>query len=97
MQGRLDANYQMLERFKLNCSQLVAKDLPVLTHAAWCGFLLLESSNCFMRIHQSSHEYPEALGAFHLLQEGKGRDGGQNTIVPASRCAATVFLKRSIF
>ena len=38
--------------------------------------------------------YPEALGAFHLLQGGEGRDeGGLNTIIPASLCVAMVFLK----
>jgi hypothetical protein len=38
--------------------------------------------------------YPEALGAFHLLLGGEGRDeGGLNTIIPAYLQVATVFSK----
>ena len=38
--------------------------------------------------------YPEAMGAFHLLLEGEGRDeGGLKTIMPAALCVATEFFK----
>jgi hypothetical protein len=38
--------------------------------------------------------YAEALGTFHLLLGGEGRDeGGLNTIIPLSLCVATVFFK----
>jgi hypothetical protein len=38
--------------------------------------------------------YPEALGAFHLLLGGEGRDeGGLITIIPESPHVANVFVK----